>query len=244
MSHALRFLLKLLLMLCAYPCFAAIAVVQVLTPGVLVSAGTLVSAPFTGLPVAGNRLKVGCIGSNAFPTYTVTDNQAGNSYSQVVAGGGIGSFLSAVLFDAVVVGSAGTFTLTCHSNLSESITIFAIEVSGESGSTDGTSNAGGSGPPANPGIIATTNAADIVVGLMSTGSFGPYPPASGFTLSGSHGDPGDGGGVYGAMEYRIVSSAGSYDATISYAGSAQFSAVAAAFRATSTNVRIKHKVIQ
>ena len=205
-----------------------------------------VSVSFPTLPGVGHAVYIHIFGnqnsSTAFTVASPTDNQTGNTYAVTATSQSTvdsARALSAIAC-GIVVGSSGTFTVTGH--LSAGLTyleITLVEMTNGTCTADGTVtiNSGGSvgstpWPTGTTGI-STTNANDIILAGVSAAIANPmlFTAGSGYVMPAGAKQDNESCCGSGTLEYKIVSSTGTYSAVItSISGSSNYAGVSAAFK--------------
>jgi hypothetical protein len=195
------------------------SVIQIATFGT-VSSTTTATQNFSGAPISGHGVLVGCCLENNFVPGNVTgvaDNQSGspNTYVNIIAqidGEGGENFRTELWWCPSITYVSGTFTVTATMTASQVTQICLMEIAGWSISVDQT---GGQGTTTFP-LIATcssanTNAGDLVVALcgVAYGSSAITNPATTTNTSPSTMTTwalgtGDSGGAQNQASYRIA----------------------------------------
>jgi hypothetical protein len=146
------------------------AFTRVQAPKVAEGSGASWNISYNSLPGIGNLIIIAITASFAGgsgPCSSISDNQTGNTYTEVPPTGGAGPDAndSVQIFYCVVVGSSGTFTVTAHfPGVSEGSTMAIHEYSGNAVSPfDKTANnTGSSAAPALGSNITPNNANSLV----------------------------------------------------------------------------------
>lgn len=149
--------------------------------GVDVGSGTTVNLTYAGgqEPAVGQTSLVGCAASGSTATLGVTDNQATGGNTYVSLGSKVVGTLHVEAFGAVVTKSAGAFTVTCTSSVSNKLSVTAVSYQGLSVSLDGAAvNSTGTGTAISTASIVTTHNASIQFLFTAGGSGGTYTAGS------------------------------------------------------------------
>lgn len=192
---------------------------------------------FGTTPAAGSMVTVG-IGAwrtDTLPAITVSDNQ-GNTYSLVTSQVTGGNQAGAYLYRAYNVTASGTFTVTVAPASATDITVSIAswtDVYTAGSPNDGSTQAIATSTSADSGSITTTDAGDIVIGVLShAGSNATLTEGGTYTLLYEN----EGGSTNAPISviYKLPGSTGSYNATWTIANTVTWLALIAAFKPAAT----------
>lgn len=191
-----------------------------------VGAGNLATS-FSGTPTTGNLVVVmiaidGAIG-------TVTDNQSGNTYT---AAQETSSGLHVAVWRAPNVNATGTFTVTVTGGNAKTVVIAECGSAATVSPGDGGNGTTGSDATAETGNITTTNADDILIGLVGTdqGNTDAITPDTGAGWATVREEE-DGGSFFAASgASRIVAATSTYAHVWTLAGAHGWITALAAFK--------------
>jgi hypothetical protein len=165
---------------------------------------TSLAQAMTSSVTAGNSIVVGVMWTDISATCSIADT-LGNTYtaigSPVFQSGRVN--VVQLFYTKSASGGANTVTITCST--STTLQTYVQEFSGvlSAGLDDHNGNGSNAANPSTP-ALTTTAANDLVVAMVSSESGGNPTVGAGFTLSDSYA-----ANAYSAIEYQIVSSAGS-----------------------------------
>jgi hypothetical protein len=195
--------------------------------GGCVGTPTTIAASFpTGHPAVGSSVivSVGVFNPLAV-TRAVTDNQTGNTYTELASPVAGGSLSGATLFAAHHVNASGTFTVTFAVNVADYLCLNLYEVSGLTGANDqhGANASSASSSSATVTATGATTAANEIIFLNastvtsqspSAGTIGGNPATLGQHTDGTVNT------INLVDEYLIGSSPGTFTGTINFAPNA------------------------
>lgn len=176
---------------------------------------------------AADLLVVGVRLGNANATATLSDS-SGNVFSlakqQVQTPSGDSGAVGAILYAPNVRGGADTITVA--QSLSATLRLVVAEYKGvmSTNPLDATASTQGSSALASAGVVTTSAAGDLVVGVGFAADSVSFSPGAGFTVEAATGNK-------IALEDTIQSSAGSLGVSMSVSPSDRWGALAAAFLA-------------
>jgi hypothetical protein len=184
------------------------------------------SKAFASNVTAGNTIVLG-IRIGGAPAITVSDN-LGNTYALIGMQSDPVTAASAYLYYAKSI-TGGACTVTTTGTRME-----MVEISGLTATPlDQTAKANGTGTTVSSGATAArTQAAEIIIGVVSTNGGNTFTAGSGFTLREANAD------IAVQIEYQIVSATGTDAATMTLGSSAGWSSIVATFKASSAAGRL------
>lgn len=191
------------------------------------SASTL-SSSFTTLPVINHTILVAACNYTGSGALSISDNQS-NSYSQLGLDGPYAGYGQVSLWVANTTTSAGTFTVTIGSSVSNQISSVIAEYSGLTTTQDSTAGATHTnGTTVTSGSVTTTHASDLIITVACGGNGGTYSAGASNTLRASDGTPVN---VPIALQDQIVSSTGTFAPQITVTGGGNQNAITVAVKA-------------